>query len=58
MHKWTCRVVKKTGVGEVDFLTLCPENKSAQNVKYDILAVAVVVVVLKMLFLLDDHYEW
>ncbi|CAI5769556.1 Hypothetical predicted protein [Podarcis lilfordi] len=58
MHKWACRVVKKTGVGEMDFLTLRPENKSAQNVKYDILAVAVVIVVLKMLFLLDDHYEW
>ncbi|XP_032998978.1 TATA box-binding protein-associated factor RNA polymerase I subunit B [Lacerta agilis] len=58
MHKWACRVVKKTGVGETDFLTLRPENISARNVKYDILAVAVVVVVLKMLFLLDDQYEW
>uniref|UniRef100_A0A8D2J7K3 TATA box-binding protein-associated factor RNA polymerase I subunit B n=1 Tax=Varanus komodoensis TaxID=61221 RepID=A0A8D2J7K3_VARKO len=58
MHSWTCRVVKKTGVGETDFLTLHPGNKSSQKVKYDILAMAVIVVVLKILYLLDDQYEW
>ncbi|XP_062981222.1 TATA box-binding protein-associated factor RNA polymerase I subunit B isoform X2 [Elgaria multicarinata webbii] len=58
MHSWTCKVVKKTGIGKTDFLTLHPENKSAQKVKYDILAMAVVIVVLKILFLLDDQYEW
>ncbi|XP_061478780.1 TATA box-binding protein-associated factor RNA polymerase I subunit B [Rhineura floridana] len=58
MHNWICRVVRKTGIGETDFLTLHPKNKSARKVKYDILAIAVVVVVLKILFLLDDKYEW
>ncbi|NXL97066.1 TAF1B polymerase, partial [Tyrannus savana] len=58
LHNWTCRVVKKIGIGEVDFLTLVPGNKSTRKVKYDILAAAVIVVVLKLLFLLDDHYEW
>ncbi|NXA05120.1 TAF1B polymerase, partial [Sapayoa aenigma] len=58
LHNWTCRVVKKIGIGEVDFLTLVPGDKSTRKVKYDILAVAVIVVVLKLLFLLDDHYEW
>ncbi|XP_063170537.1 TATA box-binding protein-associated factor RNA polymerase I subunit B isoform X1 [Candoia aspera] len=58
MNKWTCRVVKKIGVGETDFLTLHPGNKSAWTVKYDILATAVIIVVLKILFLLDDEYEW
>ncbi|XP_065586799.1 TATA box-binding protein-associated factor RNA polymerase I subunit B isoform X2 [Cyrtonyx montezumae] len=58
LHNWTCRVVKKTSIGEADFLTLMPGNKSTRKVKYDVLAAAVIVVVLKLLFLLDDHYEW
>uniref|UniRef100_G1NMK2 TATA-box binding protein associated factor, RNA polymerase I subunit B n=1 Tax=Meleagris gallopavo TaxID=9103 RepID=G1NMK2_MELGA len=58
LHNWTYRVVKKTSMGEADFLTLTPGNKSARKVKYDVLAAAVIVVVLKLLFLLDDHYEW
>uniref|UniRef100_A0A8C2LYT4 Rrn7/TAF1B C-terminal cyclin domain-containing protein n=1 Tax=Cricetulus griseus TaxID=10029 RepID=A0A8C2LYT4_CRIGR len=48
MHSLTCQVVKMTGIGEVDFLT---------TVKYDVQAVAVIVVVLKLLFLLDDKLE-
>ncbi|XP_077166637.1 TATA box-binding protein-associated factor RNA polymerase I subunit B [Paroedura picta] len=58
MHNWTCRVVEEIGIGEVDFLTLHPGNKSIRKVKYDIMAVAVVIVVLKILFLLNDEYEW
>ncbi|KFV44271.1 TATA box-binding protein-associated factor RNA polymerase I subunit B, partial [Tyto alba] len=58
LHNWTCRVVKKIGIGEVDFLTLVPGDKTRRKVKYDILAAAVIVVVLKLLFLLNDHYEW
>ncbi|KAL7988051.1 hypothetical protein Chor_006970 [Crotalus horridus] len=58
MNKWACRVIKKIGVGETDFLTLHPGNKSTWKVKYDILAVAIIIVVLKILFLLDDEYEW
>ncbi|NXY46337.1 TAF1B polymerase, partial [Ceuthmochares aereus] len=58
LHHWTCRVVKKIHVGEADFLTLVPGNKSIRSVKYDVLAVAVIIVVLKLLFLLDDRYEW
>ncbi|XP_026530116.1 TATA box-binding protein-associated factor RNA polymerase I subunit B [Notechis scutatus] len=58
MNKWTCRVIKKIGVDETDFLTLHPGNKSTWKVKYDILAVAIIIVVLKILFLLDDEYEW
>ncbi|KAM7174072.1 TATA box-binding protein-associated factor RNA polymerase I subunit B [Macrochelys suwanniensis] len=58
LHNWTCRVVKKINVGETDFLTLDPMNKSARKVKYDVLAAAIIIVVLKLLFLLDDQYEW
>ncbi|XP_062934514.1 TATA box-binding protein-associated factor RNA polymerase I subunit B isoform X2 [Cynocephalus volans] len=58
MHSLTCQVVKMTGIGEVDFLTFDPIAKMAKTVKYDVQAVAVIVVVLKLLFLLDDHLEW
>lgn len=51
-------MAKKIGIGDVDFLTLVPGNKSTRKVKYDVLAAAVIVVVLKLLFLLDDKYEW
>ncbi|XP_050806742.1 TATA box-binding protein-associated factor RNA polymerase I subunit B isoform X1 [Gopherus flavomarginatus] len=58
LHNWTCRVVKKINFGETDFLTLDPVNKSARKVKYDVLAAAIIIVVLKLLFILDDQYEW
>lgn len=58
MHSLTCQVVKMTGIGEVDFLTFDPISKKKRTVKYDVQAVAVIVVVLKLLFLLDDKLEW
>ncbi|KAF3826340.1 hypothetical protein GH733_008865 [Mirounga leonina] len=58
MNDLTCQVVKMTGIGEVDFLTFDPIAKMAKTVKYDVQAVAVIVVVLKLLFLLDDNLEW
>ncbi|XP_047378672.1 TATA box-binding protein-associated factor RNA polymerase I subunit B isoform X3 [Sciurus carolinensis] len=58
MHGLTCQVVKMTGIGEADFLTFDPIAKMAKTVKYDIQAVAVIIVVLKLLFLLDDNLEW
>ncbi|XP_069462093.1 TATA box-binding protein-associated factor RNA polymerase I subunit B isoform X2 [Ambystoma mexicanum] len=58
LHDWTCRVVKKTGIGEVAFLTFDPVAKSAHRVSYEIQAAAVIIVTLKLLFLLNDKYEW
>ncbi|XP_039744029.1 TATA box-binding protein-associated factor RNA polymerase I subunit B isoform X2 [Pteropus medius] len=58
MHSFTCQVIKMAGIGEVDFLTFDPVAKMAKTVKYDVQAVAVIVVVLKLLFLLDDNLEW
>lgn len=58
LHNWTCRVVKKTGIGEEQFLTFDPVAKSACLVHYEVQAAAVIVVVLKLLFLLNDKYEW
>ncbi|XP_006898277.1 PREDICTED: TATA box-binding protein-associated factor RNA polymerase I subunit B [Elephantulus edwardii] len=58
MHNLTCHVVKITGIGDVDFLTFDPIAKMAKTVKYDVQAVAIIIVVLKLLFLLDDNLEW
>lgn len=58
MHDFTCQVVKMAGIGEVDFLTFDPIARKGRAVKYDVQAVAVVVIVLKLLFLLDDNVEW
>ncbi|XP_059104211.1 TATA box-binding protein-associated factor RNA polymerase I subunit B isoform X1 [Peromyscus eremicus] len=58
MHSLTCQVVKMTGIGEVDFLTFDPIAKKKRTVRYDVQAVAVIVVALKLLFLLDDKLEW
>uniref|UniRef100_A0A8C0QR81 TATA box-binding protein-associated factor RNA polymerase I subunit B n=1 Tax=Chelonoidis abingdonii TaxID=106734 RepID=A0A8C0QR81_CHEAB len=49
LHNWTCRVVKKINVGETDFLTLDPVNKSARKVKYDVLAAAIIIVWYKVI---------
>lgn len=58
MYDFTCQVVKMAGIGEVDFLTFDPIAKKEKTVKYDVQAVAVIVIVLKLLFLLDDNLEW
>ena len=58
MYNFTCQVVKMAGIGEVDFLTFDPIAKKKNTVKYDIQAMAVIVIVLKLLFLLDDNVEW
>ncbi|XP_036026916.1 TATA box-binding protein-associated factor RNA polymerase I subunit B isoform X2 [Onychomys torridus] len=58
MHSLTCQVVKMTGIGEVGFLTFDPIAEKKRTVRYDVQAVAVIVVVLKLLFLLDDKLEW
>lgn len=44
-------MVKATGIGEVDFLRFDPIAKKAKTVKYDVQAVAVIVVALKLLFI-------
>ncbi|XP_021104038.1 TATA box-binding protein-associated factor RNA polymerase I subunit B isoform X2 [Heterocephalus glaber] len=58
MHGLTHQVTKMTGLGDVDSLTFDPIAKGAQTVKYDVQAIALIVVVLKLLFLLDDNLEW
>ncbi|XP_023599483.1 TATA box-binding protein-associated factor RNA polymerase I subunit B isoform X2 [Myotis lucifugus] len=58
MSDFTCQVVKMAGIGEVDFLTFDPIARKGRTVRYDVQAVAVIVIVLKLLFLLDDNVEW
>ncbi|XP_028907641.1 TATA box-binding protein-associated factor RNA polymerase I subunit B isoform X1 [Ornithorhynchus anatinus] len=58
LHDWTCQIVKITNIGDVNFLTFDPIAKIAKTVKYDVQAVAIIVIVLKILFLLDDKFEW
>uniref|UniRef100_A0A4X2LFP8 TATA box-binding protein-associated factor RNA polymerase I subunit B n=1 Tax=Vombatus ursinus TaxID=29139 RepID=A0A4X2LFP8_VOMUR len=58
MHSLTCQVTRITGMGEVDFLTFDPITQKTKTVKYDVQAVAIIVVVLKLLFLLNDNVEW
>ncbi|XP_072490345.1 TATA box-binding protein-associated factor RNA polymerase I subunit B isoform X2 [Notamacropus eugenii] len=59
MHSLTCQVIRMTGIGEVDFLTFDPiTHKTKTVIKYDVQAVAIIVVVLKLLFLLNDNVEW
>ncbi|XP_038628757.1 TATA box-binding protein-associated factor RNA polymerase I subunit B [Tachyglossus aculeatus] len=58
LHDWTSQVVKITNIGDVNFLTFDPIAKIAKTVRYDVQAVAVIVIVLKILFLLDDKSEW
>ncbi|GCC23902.1 TATA box-binding protein-associated factor RNA polymerase I subunit B isoform X1 [Chiloscyllium punctatum] len=58
MHIWIQRLVKKMGIGEVDFLTYHPLSRRAKMVKYEVQAAAVIVVALKLLFVLNDKHEW
>ncbi|NXG41269.1 TAF1B polymerase, partial [Psilopogon haemacephalus] len=58
LHSWTCLLVQKLGLGAADALTLLPAGEATSRVMHDLLAAALIVVVLKLLFLLDDHYEW
>ncbi|XP_053314811.1 TATA box-binding protein-associated factor RNA polymerase I subunit B [Spea bombifrons] len=57
LHKWTNRVVKKTGLDDITVLTFDPVHKK-RNIPYDVTAAALIIVVLKLLFVLDDRTEW
>ncbi|MEE6476790.1 hypothetical protein FKM82_011220 [Ascaphus truei] len=58
LHNWACRVVKKTGLGDTTAQTFDPLRKTSNIVQYEVQAAALITVVLKLLFLLDDKTEW
>ncbi|XP_066453501.1 TATA box-binding protein-associated factor RNA polymerase I subunit B isoform X2 [Eleutherodactylus coqui] len=56
LHYWTCSVAKQARLDEVAVLTFKPADKNL--VRYDIQAVAIIVVALKLVFALNDDFEW
>ncbi|KAM3930998.1 TATA box-binding protein-associated factor RNA polymerase I subunit B [Leptodactylus fuscus] len=58
LHGWTCFVAEKTKLDEANILTYNPRRKRKRFIPYDIQAMAIIVVVLKLIFILDDESEW
>ncbi|KAM4042891.1 TATA box-binding protein-associated factor RNA polymerase I subunit B isoform 2-T2 [Anomaloglossus baeobatrachus] len=58
LHNWTCFVAKKTGLYESEVLTYNPKLKRKRMIPYDVQAAAIIVVVLKLIFGLNDDLEW
>lgn len=58
LHVWACRVMQQAGVGKDTFLTYDPGASKSGLLSYDLLASALIVVTLKVLFKLDDQQEW
>ncbi|KAM9316097.1 TATA box-binding protein-associated factor RNA polymerase I subunit B [Gastrophryne carolinensis] len=55
---WTSRVARKTGLDDVAVLTYDPVRKRARLIPYDIQAAAIIIIVLKLIFALNDQWEW
>ncbi len=45
-------------MGDSSFLTFDPSKEKPCLLRYDIQAVAAIIVTLKLIFKLDDHVEW
>ncbi|XP_042189461.1 TATA box-binding protein-associated factor RNA polymerase I subunit B isoform X2 [Callorhinchus milii] len=58
MHFWTRELVKQIGIGETTFLTFQPLIGGTTAINYEVQAVAVIIVALKLLFGLNDKIEW
>ncbi|XP_036405944.1 TATA box-binding protein-associated factor RNA polymerase I subunit B [Megalops cyprinoides] len=58
LHGWVSRLVRQSGIGKEGHLTFDPVKGSAQLVCYDVQAVALIIVTMKLLFGLNDRTEW
>ncbi|XP_018599025.1 TATA box-binding protein-associated factor RNA polymerase I subunit B [Scleropages formosus] len=58
LHLWVCRVMEQAGVGEGTYLTYDPLGRKSCLLSYDILAAALIIVTMKLLFKMDDQKEW
>ncbi|TRY55951.1 hypothetical protein DNTS_011338 [Danionella cerebrum] len=58
LHDWVLKVINGADVQGEDFLTFDPSREKPCLVRYDIQAVALIIVALKILFRLDDRVEW
>ncbi|KPP76268.1 hypothetical protein Z043_104403 [Scleropages formosus] len=57
LHLWVCRVMEQAGVGEGTYLTYDPLGRKSCLLSYDILAAALIIVTMKLLFKMDDQKE-
>ncbi|XP_069584181.1 TATA box-binding protein-associated factor RNA polymerase I subunit B isoform X1 [Ranitomeya imitator] len=58
LHNWTCFVAKKAGLDKSAVLTYNPRLGLKRMIPYDIQAAAIIVIVLKLIFGLNDDLEW
>uniref|UniRef100_A0A672KZS5 TATA box-binding protein-associated factor RNA polymerase I subunit B-like n=1 Tax=Sinocyclocheilus grahami TaxID=75366 RepID=A0A672KZS5_SINGR len=58
LHVWVHKVIRQAAMGDSSFLTFEPSKEKPHLLRYDIQAVAVIIVTLKLLFKLNDHVEW
>lgn len=58
LHDWVSRVIEKTGFGAEALLTYDPKDRRHQLRCHDVLAAALIIVTMKLLFKLDDKVEW
>lgn len=58
LHVWVQKVITGAGMDSESFLTFDPTGMKPHLLSYDIQAVAVIIVAMKLLFKLDDHVEW
>ncbi|XP_051731282.1 TATA box-binding protein-associated factor RNA polymerase I subunit B isoform X2 [Ctenopharyngodon idella] len=58
LHVWVHKVIKGAGMDDDSYLTFNPNRESPYLLRYEIQAVAVIIVTMKLLFKLDDRVEW
>ncbi|XP_062406943.1 TATA box-binding protein-associated factor RNA polymerase I subunit B [Sardina pilchardus] len=60
LHHWVCEVMHRSGLGKVGALTFDPASMAQRNspVSYELLACALIIVSMKLLFRINDNKEW
>ncbi|XP_062857490.1 TATA box-binding protein-associated factor RNA polymerase I subunit B [Trichomycterus rosablanca] len=58
MHVLVCQVIEKSGMEKDSFLTFNPTVRKPELLCYDLQAAALIIVIMKLLFKLDDYREW
>lgn len=58
LHALVCEVIQRTAMEKESFLTFDPTARKPTLLCYDLQAVALIIVTMKLLFRLDDKVEW
>ncbi|XP_067273641.1 TATA box-binding protein-associated factor RNA polymerase I subunit B isoform X2 [Pseudorasbora parva] len=58
LHVWVHKVIMGAAMDSESYLTFDPTKHNPRLLRYEIQAVAVIIVAMKILFKLDDHAEW